>query len=410
MLQAPWGLASRLALRFINDNRIQSLLILSGIIIGVAVMIFLTALIDSLQANLIDKTVGRAPHIVVTMEEDASASARLERDGLPVIFADLASRKNRPIIPWQELMGSLEDDPRVVFVMPAVDGAALARSGKQNQSVLVRGFELESADQIYVISPGLISGQANLSSNEVLIGSILAENLGLKTGDQIQLEFTEGRSSVFMIGGIFDLKVLSINENWVVMDRSRAASLLGLSNRASSIEVRVDDIFAAEEISQEWESRLPDYRFQSWQAKNESLLSGLRSQSSSSLTIQFFVLLALTLGIASVLAISAVQKYKQIGILKAMGLGNSVISRIFILQALFLSSLGALIGAGLGILLTQLFVTLTQEGGEALFQMTINTRAVLRVIVITIAASAMAAYIPARRAAHLSPIEVIRNN
>ena len=213
-----------------------------------------------------------------------------------------------------------------------------------------------------------------------------------------------------MIAGIFDLKVLSLNENWVVMDKSRAASLLGLNNRASSIEVRVDDIFAAEEIAQEWESRWPDYRFQSWQDKNESLLSGLRSQSSSSLTIQFFVLLALTLGIASVLAISAVQKYKQIGILKAMGLNNSVITRIFILQALFISTLGAAIGAVFGIALTQLFVTLTQQGGEALFKMTVNTVAVLRVIAITIAASALAAYIPARRAAHLSPIEVIRNN
>ena len=182
MLQAPYGLASRLALRFINDSRIQSLLILAGIITGVAVMIFLTALIDSLQANLIDKTVGRAPHITVTMEEDASAQARMELNGIPVIFADLASRPNRPIIPWQELADSLYGDPRVSFVMPAVDGAALAKSGKQNQSVLVRGFDLATADQIYVISPGVIDGKASVSSNEVLIGTILAENLGLKTG------------------------------------------------------------------------------------------------------------------------------------------------------------------------------------------------------------------------------------
>lgn len=410
MFQAPYGLASRLALRFINDSRLQSLLILSGIVTGVAVMIFLTALIDSLQANLIDKTVGRAPHITVTMEENASSQARLQMNGQPVIFADLASRSNRPIIPWQELVDSLQNDPRVSFVMPAVDGPALAKSGKQNQSVLVRGFDLDAADQIYVVSPGIISGEARLSSNEVLIGSILAENLGLKAGDQIQLEFTEGRSSLFVVAGIFDLKVLSLNENWVVMDRNRAANLLGLSNRASSIEVRVKDVFAAEDIAREWESRLPDYRFQSWQDKNESLLSGLRSQSSSSLTIQFFVLLALTLGIASVLAISAVQKYKQIGILKAMGLNNSVISRVFILQALFISSVGAAAGAVLGIALTELFVTVTQEDGVPLFKMTVDTIAVFKIIGITMAASAVAAYIPARRAARLSPIEVIRNN
>ncbi len=405
------GLSGRLATRFISDNKIQSLLILSGIIVGVGVMIFLTTLIDSLQANLIDKTVGRSPHIVVTMEENASSHALMEYQGEPVIFADLASRTNRPIIQWQELINSMKDDERISYVMPAIDGAALAKSGKESHSVVVRGFDLAEADQIYVVSPSIVAGTASLSSSEVLIGVTLAETLGLHSGELIQLELSDGRSAIFMISGIFDLNVLSLNENWVIMEKGRAASLFGLNNRASSIELRVRDVFAAQEISQEWESRLPGYSFQSWQEKNESLLSGLRSQSSSSITIQFFVLLALTLGIASVLAISAVQKYKQIGILKAMGLKNSAIGQVFIIQALLLSSAGAVLGTLLGMAIIQAFLAMTaQAGGAPLFILTINTIAVIRIILITIAASAVAAYIPARRAAHLSPIEVIRNN
>ena len=164
-----------------------------------------------------------------------------------------------------------------------------------------------------------------------------------------------------MVDGVFDLGLSAINQRWMVMDRQQAGALLGIGDRVTSLEIQVFDVFAAEQIAQEWEGRFSGYKLESWQSTNAQLLAGLSSQSSSSYTIQFFVLLAVILGVASVLAINAVQKSKQIGILKAMGIRTVSVARVFMLQGIALGLLGSILGFGLGLLMSQVFILLAGQ-------------------------------------------------
>jgi lipoprotein-releasing system permease protein len=102
----------------------------------------------------------------------------------------------------------------------------------------------------------------------------------------------------------------------------------------SQIEMQVNDVFVADEVAMAVENRLNDdtLKVTNWKEENAALLSGLSGQTASSLMIQVFVLISVVLGIASVLAISVVQKSRQIGILKAMGMHNPKASLVFLFQ------------------------------------------------------------------------------
>jgi lipoprotein-releasing system permease protein len=394
-----------LARRFLEENRGQTLLIILGIAIGVAVMVFLSALIDGLQVNLIDKTVGRSPHIVISNDENAAAGAVKSMDGDRVLLLDATRKTMRPIVEWRDITNSLANDRRIETVLPVVEGSGLIERGQVSRAILLKGVDLVKADQIYDITGSLVDGSPNMPDGAVLIGMGLAADLGVGAGEPIKLELSGRDSLTVVVDGVFDLGVSSVNQRWLVMDQRRAAALLGLGDRINTIEIQVYDVLSADDLAREWAMRLPGYEVESWQETNASLLAGLRSQSSSSYTIQFFVMLAVILGVASVLAISAVQKSKQIGILKAMGIRTASVSRVFIIQGLVLGMAGTAAGLGLGLLMSEAFIVLAKQD----YSLLLKPFTIAVIVSSTILSAALAAYLPARQVAEIDPIEVIRN-
>lgn len=394
-----------LARRFMEENKVQTAVIIIGIAIGVSVMVFLTALIDGLQADLIQKTVGRSPHIVISNAENAVAYAVKDLNGEKILLVDAAQKSPRPIAEWRNLTKALTDDPRIETVLPVVEGSGLIRRGQVNRAILLKGMDFEKADGIYDVSGAIVAGSSNISEGAVLLGKNLAEDLGVSAGDPIQLELSGREPLTIMIDGVFDLGTAAINQRWLIMDQRKASSLLGIGDRISTIETQVYDVLGAETIARQWGTRLPSYQVESWQESNASLMVTLSSQSSSSYTIQFFVLLAVILGVASVLAISAVQKSKQIGILKAIGIRTSSVSRVFLFQGLVLGTAGTVLGFGLGLAMSQAFVVLAKQDYNLLVKP--GTAAII--ITATVLASTLSAYLPARQVSKINPIEVIRN-
>jgi lipoprotein-releasing system permease protein len=222
-------------------------------------------------------------------------------------------------------------------------------------------------------------------------------------GDKFFLRNDRGAQMFLRVGGIFDLGAAAGNELVVVaMDTVRSFFAM---EGVSAIEAQVQDVFAAEKIAREYGRQYERVKLESWQEKNRELLTALRSQSTSSVTIQFFVIVSISLGIASVLGIAAVQKQRQLGILKAMGTTDRSASRIFVIQGFLLGGVGSILGLVFGLLMGYGFVS----GTGASFGLEISARTLLTPIALALLASVIASGIPARRAARLSPIEVIRN-
>src|SRR5690606_21225407 len=139
------------------------------------------------------------------------------------------------------------------------------------------------------------------------------------------------RSEVFVVAGLFDVGNKDLNERWVFVPLRSAQTLLDLSGGVSTLELKVDEIFSADRVASAVASRT-GLEAESWMERNRQLLVGLRSQSASSWLIQLFVVIAVALGIASVLVVSVVQKSREIGILKAMGTRTAQVVRVFLVQ------------------------------------------------------------------------------
>lgn len=188
-----------------------------------------------------------------------------------------------------------------------------------------------------------------------------------------------------------------------------AQTLVDLTGGVSSIELRVTDLFAAEALAVRLRART-GVDVESWMAANAELLTALRSQSSSSTVIQVFVILAVAIGIASVLVVSVIQRSREIGILRAMGMSRGRITRVFLLQGALVGVSGSLLGSGLGAALALGFSSaVTDASGEPLLPIILDARLFLTSAAVATMTGLLAALLPARRAAKLDPATAIRN-
>jgi lipoprotein-releasing system permease protein len=398
-----------IAWRFLKESRLQTILILLGIIIGVSVQIFLSSLISGLQRNLIEQTVGDSPHILLKAQENSPQSILQKGNQSLVIPIITAAKKDAYILSYQPLLKKLDTFPNLKIVSSLVEGSGFITKAEVSRPVVVKGIFLDRADGIYKIIQRVNNGKAVLGGTGVLIGRGLAEDLKIETGSIIEIRTSEGNSGAFAVNGIFDFENAAINSSWIFMDIFRSQALFDLNGAISRIEMQIDQVFQSENIAQKIKKDNPDFLIETWQSNNRQLLSALQSQSASSYMIQFFVLLAVTLGIASVLAIAAVQKSREIGILKAMGTRTNSASRIFLIQGAVLGLSGSILGSLVGVGLIKMFQIASQSGGALSFSIQVEFRTAISLIVISTIASIGAALFPARKAASLVPIEVIRN-
>lgn len=402
----PWSVF--MAIRFLREGRQQTLLIFAGVSVGVAVIVFITALIDGLQVSLVDRTLGSQAHIVIRPPEDLP---RPLREG-PAVEARIEKslQRTESISSWQQVEEQVRQLPGVRAVSPIVQGAAFAQAGRASRAVALRGVEPAAFDQVVDISSDLVAGRFEVGSGQAVIGIELARNLGLSVGEKLRLSTAEADAEVFTVAGIFDLGNRDVNERWVLVSLRQAQTLLDLPGAVTSLEVKIDEVFAARDLAARI-AGATGLEAQSWMETNAQLLTALQSQSSSSNMIQVFVVVAVALGIASVLVVSVVQRSRQIGILKAMGAPTSAVLRIFLVQGGLLGLCGSILGVAVGSGFALLFARVARSpGGEALFPIVLTPQLFFRTMALATLTGVIAAVAPARRAARLDPAAAIHGD
>lgn len=386
-------LGLKIALRFLKSNKGQAVLIIIGIAIGVSVQVFIGSLIQGLQNDLIDKTIGSSSQITI---KSLSADNRIED--------------------YENIMKkAVYADNRITTASAADDNPAFLKVGEKSQSILVRGFDLEKADSIYNFKKAVVDGEYAEEKNEIMLGIDLKKEYGLAVGDSVIISTVNGVSQSCKVIGFYDLKVTNINKTWAITSFETSKEIFGGGETVSAIEMQVDRdyVFDADGIAKKVKQGLESENLEvtNWKNENEQLLSGLKGQSISSLMIQIFVLISVALGIASVLAITVMQKSRQIGILKAMGIKNRTSSYIFLSEGLILGVAGTIFGITLGILLSFAFTKFAVNAdGTPVVGLYINYSFIAFSGCVAIAASILAAIVPAIRSSKLDPIDIIRSN
>jgi len=374
-------LSLKIAARFLKSSPGQSALIIAGIAVGIATQIFVGSLITSLQADLVDSTVGSSPHITL-----------LPPDGETTLQGSLA---DEAVTAEEALSGAAGTG--ITAAVPVRTLSAIYASGEDSVPLRITSADADGLDAIYKLSEKLVSGTYRLDEGEALVGVGFADEYDVSAGDDVTLLLPDGRVAELTVSGIFDLGQAAANTSFAFVDEASA------DDEYTAIQIQLADVFASSEIAPRLADEL-DVEAVDWQEENAELLSGLAAQSGSSIMIQVFVLVAVALGIASTLAISAVQKTRQIGILKAIGMGDGAAGRIFLWQAALLGAGGTLGGIALGYGLIWGF-----SFAPVPFSIRPEPTFIAISATIGIAVALLSSVIPARATSRLDPIEVIQN-
>ena len=397
------GLSWRIAYHFLRDGKAQTLLIIGGVAVGAAVIVFITALVDGLQGNIVQRTLGTQAHIVVASPDLLPLAPPPPRGAIDLRSVDARPQRLRSINTWAGVLRVLQGLPGVRAASPVVSGPAFAQRGTAVRAVAVLGIQPERYVRIIPLDRDMLQGRLDVGASHILVGYRLAEDLGLRLGDKLRVQGASGGSQVFDVAGIFSLGVRDLDERYVYMGLKPAQSLLGLPGGATEIDLTVDRIFDAQTIAARI-AALTGLKSESWMSTNSQLLNALRSQSLSSALIRFFVGLSVAFGIASVLAVSVVQRTREIGILRAMGATRARVLAVFLFEGGAVGCAGSALGAAAGAGLVHAF----NAWGPGLFYVPVAPALLLEAVVLATAAGVAAAALPALRAARLDPVVAIR--
>jgi lipoprotein-releasing system permease protein len=287
-------------------------------------------------------------------------------------------------------------------------GSALVARGAVSRAVSLVGIEPAAYFRIVPMSEKLVHGAPRVTTEDILIGTVLATDLGVHVGEKLRVESLRGTGVTLTIAGIFDLGSQPANERTTYVALRTAQHLLALPGGVTEVDVTITDVYAADVVA-EHIAALTGARTESWITTNDQLFAAITAQSASSDAIRFFVALSVAFGIASVLVVSVVQKSREIGILRAMGITRRQILYVFLLQGGLLGLLGALAGSGLGVLALQGWQQFSRTtSGAPLFPLAFPLSLFLSVLLLAIFTGTVAAIAPALRAARLDPEQAIR--
>lgn len=397
------------ALRFLREGRMQSVLILAGVTGGVAVIIFLTQLINQLQGTIIDRVLGSQAHVVIRPLEEVTQRVLTPSAGREVAAAvQPRDQRLRSVDQWERIAALAAATPGVLAVSPVVTGPAFASRGNSNKSVALLGVQPDVYRRVVRMDDYMTRGRFDVTGTQALIGTDLAQDLGVSVGDKLRVTSANGRSETLDITGLFDMGNRDLNRRWVFVTLKLAQTLLDLPGGVSNIDLTVTDLFSANQVADALRGQT-SLTVDSWMQTNSGLLTALSNQTVSNNLIRSFVVIIVALGISSVLVVSVVQKQREIGILRAMGTGRRRIMTVFLLQGGLVGLVGSVLGSALAYGLLVVFSHVFKSpDGSALFSAQLDPMLVLLASVVACGVGLAAAAIPARSAARMDPVQAIR--
>ena len=311
----------------------------------------------------------------------------------------------------RHVVDTIRTIPNVRVVLPAVQGQGFASKGSNPIGVTITGADPEEQDQVSPVTKDLIAGKyVGLASDEVVIDYQLAKDLGVSVGDRIRVNSSMGNSESMTVAGIYSR---GQGRGGAYVTLRTGQSLFSMGNSVNVILVKVNQLFDSDAIADQIEKLVP-YEARSWSREYPSFVSSLTVQSASAYLISAFSLIASSFAIASVLIVSVLQKSKQIGILKSIGATRSQILRVFTLQGLGIAIAGIVCGAVIGTLIVYLISLPLQSSArpghkpDQLFPVAILPVYIFGAMFSALLATLVASWFPARRAAKMNPVDVMR--
>lgn len=409
------SLETFVALRYLQPRRgrgvisIVSAIAMFGFAAGVGALILALAITNGFSDALQQELVGATAHVNL-----------LRKD--PVGFSD-----------YRQLMAKLQHIPHVQALAPVIyDEVFLSHQGHAAQAT-IKGIQPAAEQHIGNILQKVIEGswqplQSDPNGKNLLIGKDLADSLGVTIGDWVEVYVPHavltpmgyaGRTLSFQVAGIFQTGFSDFDGSWVYASFQSVQQLRPPSNgnldRASSIEFRLDDIYAADQVAQAAEKIAgPKFATTTWISQNRPIFQALKLERLGTVIVIGLIVFVAALNVLIMLTMLVMEKRKEIAVLLSMGARRGQIRRIFIYQGLILSSAGTF--AGLAVSYSLAWAANRYQWihvSAAVYAIDYvpfhpHWRDGVLVTLLSLGVSLLATIYPARRAVQVLPVETLR--
>ncbi len=385
---------------------LNTLISVGGVTLGVLALIVVIAVMTGAESDLKRRILGINSHITVLQH-----AQRLED--------------------WQGVRTQIEKNPRVIATAPFIQAQVMIRGPMGSAGALVKGVNPDLTNDMQDLSGMISSGSlkdltstANGNKPGIILGKVLARNVGASRGDVVSVISPKGTLSPIghlptvrrlAVVGIFDSGMYEYDEMLALTGLETTQSMLRMGSDVTGVEMTITDVYAAREIADEISADLGlSFWARDWMRANKNLFAALKLEKTAMFVILILIVLVAAFNIASTLIMIVMEKKKDIAILKAMGATNRSIRKIFVTNGMIIGAVGTFLGVGLGLALCA-FLKHTEfiKLDSKVYPFTSLPISVQLWDVLAIAGAALlicflATLYPAWQASRLDPVEAIR--
>jgi lipoprotein-releasing system permease protein len=403
-----------LAITHVAGRGRQTIVSVAGVALGVGFSIAMAALMQGSQDDLMDTLIEEYPHVVVTVDTKKPPRQPGEDVFDAAAYSGLRPREDR--------RGILNPGAVTAALRSWIPGAvadtmalnAVLRYGGSEVGVELLGVVPDEYAAVSSLAEKMDAGSLgdlDVSSTGIILGDGVGENLGATVGSVVTVTSSYGVSRDFKVVGLFDTGVSAEDDGLAYVSIKNAQTLAGQAGTVTGIRVKLDDPYAADGIARRIEAATGlDAR--SWEEANQSFLEAIVVRNAIMYTVVGAILLVAGFGIYNIVSTITHEKSRDIAILKSLGFAAADMRRLFLMEGLAMGLAGSLLGWAIGWGLTELLGSIRFEI-KAEVEMThlpvvVDPWHYVIAAGFAIVSAGVAGYLPARKAAALNPVDIIR--
>lgn len=402
---------STIAKTYIFSNKKLTAVAVLGVLLGMSVYIFMNSLLVGFDKSSNTSIFRNTSHIRVYKDDEISKPLINNNESKSIIVNPKVVPIKNTIINPNLVLETILKQKEVTVVTPQVNTNVFYHNGKSQISGLSVGIKPDEANLMYDINSFMADGNFDLlksNPNGIVIGSGIAEKMNLTNGDNLNLTSSKGINRTFKVVGIFKTNNSVTDKTKSYINLSATQQLLKEGNSyITDINVNVTDPEIAEKVATKL-TQITGYKAEGWKQANETLMATNKMRKMIITFVSLTILLVAGFGIYNILNMTVSQKINDIAILKAMGFKGKDVIRIFVTQAISIGIIGVLGGVVMATILITILKRVYLGGDIGYFPIDYEPQKFVQGVVIGLIITFFAGYIPAKKAANVDPVDILR--
>ena len=396
----------------------QTLVAMMGVTFGIGMFIAMVSLMTGLNNFTEELTMTSTPDIRIFNDitrERASLAEEWNPEGINQVHHQKPKNETAKLRNAFQIASDIRTNPMVVGAAPQLSSQVFYNYGPIQLNGMIAGVDIMEEDKLFDLRSKIKSGRLEdlLSTPDGLImGSGLARKLNVQVGDRVVITTPQGFTMSLRIVGIFQMGLGAIDNIKSYANISTVQNIMQKDRSyITEINIKLNDTHQAKPLAVEME-KVYGYRAEDWETANATMLTGVVVRNIMTYSVSITLLIVAGFGIYNILNMTIYNKMKDIAILKATGFASKDVRQIFLIQSLVIGLLGSLLGLMVGFGLSYLISLAPFDGGEfiSITQLPVNFSPTYYIIgiIFGVSTTAIAGYMPARKAGKIDPIEILR--